>query len=49
MIGAVATMVALLISPVASLVVASAFVAGIAEGAVRARRLPGLLLPAEAR
>ena len=49
MVGALATMAALLVSPVLSLVVASAFVGGIAEGAIRARRLPGLVLPADAR
>ena len=49
MAAAATTIATLLISPVLAPIVAAGFAAGIAEGALRARRLPAGILPADGR
>jgi glycosyltransferase involved in cell wall biosynthesis len=48
-VAAAATTATLLISPLLAPIVAAAFAGAVAEGAIRARRLPGMILPAEPR
>jgi O-antigen biosynthesis protein len=49
MVAGAATTATLLITPVLAPIVAAAFLGGVAHGAIRARRLPAGILPAQAR